>query len=117
MISTRYTGLIVVLLCVLSSRASQATDAQTHEQKLQILQDKRAAIIQRYDHSAKQCWQLFMVNDCLQAARQERRRAIEPIDQQEHAVRAEKRAQAVADRLERLDAKKSPLEINNDSQP
>ena len=117
MICARNTGMIVVLLCVLYSRASQATDALTHEQKLQVLQDKRAAIIQRYDHSAKQCWQLFMVNDCVQAARQERRRAMEPIDRQENAVRAEKRAQAVADRLERLDAKKPPLEMTHDSQP
>lgn len=117
MICARYTGLIVVLLCALSSRVSQATETLTHEQKLQVLQDKRDTIIQRYDYSAKQCWQLFMVNDCLQAARQERRRAMEPIDRQEHAVRAEKRAQAVADRLERLDAKKPPLEITNDSQP
>jgi hypothetical protein len=117
MICRRLTGLIVVLLCVFFSRVTQATDALTYEQKLQVLQDKRTAIIQRYDYSAKQCWQLFMVNDCLQAARQERRRAMEPIDRQEHAVRAEKRAQAVADRLERLDAKKPSLEMTHDSQP
>jgi hypothetical protein len=32
-------------------------------------------------------------------------------------VRAEKRAQAVADRRERLDAKKPSLEMTHDSQP
>ena len=117
MICTRYTGLIGLLLCVLSSHASQVTEILAPEQKLQDLQDKRAAIVQRFDRSARQCWQLFMVNDCLQAARQERRRAMEPIDRQEQAVRAEKRAQAVADRRERLDAKKPSLEMTHDSQP
>jgi len=109
--------LFQVLMLVLSGQASQAADASEHDQQMKLLQEKREFILQDYDHSARQCWQLFMVNDCLQQARIERRRALVTIDQQEQALRAAKRARAVSDRLERLGAKKPPLEITHDSQP
>ena len=109
--------LFQVLVVVLPGQASQAADALEHDQQLKLLQEKREFILQAYDHTARQCWQLFMVNDCLQQARLERRRALVTIDQQEQALRAAKRARAVSDRLERLGAKKPPLEITDDSQP
>jgi hypothetical protein len=113
----RLTLLFQVLMVVLPGQASQATDTLEHDQQMKLLQEKRELILQLYDHTARQCWQLFMVNDCLQEARLERRRALVPIDQQENALRAAKRARAVSDRLDRLGAKKPPLEITNDSQP
>jgi hypothetical protein len=114
---SRFTLLIQILMFVISGQALVAANTLEPVQQQQLLQEKRESIFQRYDHTARQCWQLFMVNDCLQEARLERRRALVPIEQQEHALRATKRAQAVSDRLDRLDAKKSPLEITNDSQP
>jgi hypothetical protein len=79
------------------------------EQQQQALQSEREAVAQRFEAKAKACWQRFMVNDCLQEARAQRRLAIKPIDQREQALKAARRAQSLKDRAERLEAKQ-PLE-------
>jgi hypothetical protein len=107
----------VALLCHVTAQASQTPDVQSYDQKQQVLQAQREVVSQRYGQAAKQCWQTFMVNDCLQQARLERRRELVPIDKQENALRAAKRAQAVADRQERLESKKPLIETSDDNRP
>jgi len=46
-----------------------------------------------------------MVNDCLHAARLQRRQALAPIEKQEQALRAAQRAVMLTDRELRLNAK------------
>jgi hypothetical protein len=106
-----------VLLCPVTAHATPTTDAQTYDQKQHVLQMQRDAVSQRYGQAAKQCWQIFLVNDCLQQARLDRRRELAPIEKQENALRAAKRAQAVADRQERLEAKKPSVETPDDNPP
>jgi hypothetical protein len=79
------------------------------DQQQQALQSERDEVSQRFDAQAKACWQRFMVNDCLQEARAQRRSALRPIEQREQALKAVRRAQAVKDRAERLEAKQ-PVE-------
>jgi len=117
-------GLVVRWLCALlpmgsvalHAHAEQAMDTHAIEQQQLALQQEREVIAQRYDSQARQCWQHFMVNDCLQAARVQRRLALRPLDQQEHALRAAKRALAVAERQQRLEAKQPEARAPDDVQ-
>lgn len=117
-------GLVVRWLCALLPigavalhvHAQEAMDIHAIEQQQLVLQQEREAIAQRYDREARQCWQRFMVNDCLQASRLQRRQALRPVDQQEHALRAAKRALAVAERQQRLDAKQTETRAPDDVQ-
>jgi len=106
-----------VLWCPMTAHAMPTTDTLSYEHKQQQLQAQREVISQKYGQASKQCWQIFMVNDCLQQARLERRRELLPIEKQENALRAAKRAQAVADRQERLEAKKPSVETPDDNPP
>ena len=96
-------GLLYAVCAI--AHAQDAVAPFTLEQKQQDLQSERDAVHLRYEMKAKACWQRFMVNDCLQEARAERRLAMRPIEQREQALKAARRAQAVKDRAERLEAK------------
>ena len=114
--------LVVRCLCAVLPMAGMALhvhaaptmDMQAIEQQQAVLQQEREAIAQHYDSEARQCWQRFMVNDCLQAARLQRRLALRPLDQQEQTLRAAKRALAVAERQQRLDAKQTGAQATDD---
>jgi hypothetical protein len=106
-----------VFLSHLVAHAAPTADTLSHEHQQHLLQEQREAILGRYGQAAKQCWQIFMVNDCLQQARLARRRELVPVEKQENTLRAAKRAQAVADRQERLEAKKPVLETPDDNRP
>jgi hypothetical protein len=80
--------------------------AQIESQKLQ-LQKERDDIGMSYAAQTKQCWQHFWVNECLNAARLQRRQALTPIDQQEQALRAAQRDWMVNERAERLNLKQT----------
>jgi hypothetical protein len=58
-----------------------------------------------------------MVNDCLHAARLQRRQALAPIEKQDQALRAAQRALTVIERQERLDAKQTEPKDLNDVRP
>ena len=95
---------LLYALCV-SAHAQDASVILSLDQQQQVLQSERDAVHLHYEVKAKACWQRFMVNDCLQEARAERRLAMRPIEQREQALKAARRAQAVKDRAERLEAK------------
>lgn len=95
----------VWLIAVCVSAHAQNGAPLTLEQQQQALQSERDEVSQRFEAQAKVCWQRFLVNDCLQEARAQRRLALKPIEQREQALKAVRRAQAVKDRNERLEAK------------
>ena len=105
------------LLFVSSCLFAQPMDRPQIEAQKLTLQNERDAITAAFDHSARQCWQHFMVNNCLQSARVQRRQALAPIDKQEQALRAAQRALSVIERQERLDAKQPESKEPNDNRP
>ena len=87
--------------------------AHIDAQKIE-LQNARDAIMQAYETSSRHCWQRFMVNDCLHAARAQRRRDLEPIEKQEQSLRAAQRALTAMEREERLRSKQPLPEESHD---
>ena len=106
------------LLCVtFNALAADSWDRSQIETQKLALQKERDAVNAIFEISARQCWQRFMVNDCLHSARLQRRQAMGPLDKQEHAIRAAQRALMVMERQERLDAKQPVTPELNDNQP
>ena len=98
----------------LGSSAQEVMDrAQIAAQK-RMLQNEREAITTTYEIEARQCWQKFTVNDCLQAARVKRRQDVALVTTQEQALRAAQRALTVMERQERLGAKQPELQVPYD---
>ena len=93
------------LLAALSGMAAEPLDRPQIEVQKLALQQARDEIATAYALAARQCWQRFMVNDCLHTARLQRRQSLAPIDKQDQALRAAQRALMVIERQERLDAK------------
>lgn len=90
--------------------------AQIEMQKLQ-LQKEREDIMRSYEASVRQCWQRFMVNDCLREARKQKYLALSPIEKQEQALRAAQRALTAIEREERLQAKQPKPEMPHADRP
>jgi hypothetical protein len=105
------------LLLAFSCLAAEPMDRPQIEAQKLALQTERDAIAAAFDRAARQCWQLFMVNNCLQSARLQRRQALAPIDKQEQTLRAAQRALSVIEREERLDAKQPESKVLNDNRP
>ena len=116
-------GRFVFLLCLwcllgaFSCLAAEPMDRPQIEAQKMALQNERNAITADFDRSARQCWQHFMVNNCLQSARLQRRQALAPIDKQEQILRDAQRALSVIERQERLDAKQPESKVLNDNRP
>ena len=102
------------LVVSLTATGQELMDRAQIASKKQLLQNEREAIAATYEIVARQCWQKFMVNDCLQAAREQRRQGVALIDKQEQALRAAQRALTVIERRERLDAKQPELQVPYD---
>jgi len=100
-----------------SCLAAESMDRSQIEAQKWALQSERDAVAVAFDRAARQCWQHFMVNNCLEVARLQRRQALAPIDMQEQALRAAQRALSVMERQERLDAKQPESKELNDNRP
>ena len=97
--------------------AAQALDhGEIEAQKLQ-LQKERDDITRTYEASARQCWQRFMVNDCLRDARKQKYLALSPIEKQEQALRVAQREWTAIEREERLQAKQPKPQAPHDNRP
>lgn len=108
---------VLSVLSVFTSLAAGPMDrSQIEAQKLH-LQNERDEIVMRYARDARECWQRFRVNDCLQTAREQRRQALSPIDKQEQGLRAAQRALMVIEREERLEAKQPDAKEPQDARP
>lgn len=87
------------------AQSAEPLDRAQIEVRQQALQKEREEIGEIFINASRQCWQRFMVNDCLHAARLQRRQALAPIEKQEQALRAAQRAVMLTDRQLRLNAK------------
>jgi hypothetical protein len=111
---------VICCLCLLggfSTRAAEPLDRPQIEAQKLLLQKERDDIATVFAVAARQCWQRFLVNDCLHAARLQRRQALSPIEKQDQALRAAQRSLAVIERQERLDAKQPESKEPHDARP
>ena len=76
-------------------------------QQRQALAMQRSAIEQAEAAQQALCWQKFAVNACLIQARRERRKALEPVRQQELALNAQERLWRIEQRERRLQGKQT----------
>lgn len=83
--------------------AQQPTPEQDAAQQT-ALQAQRAQVLARYQTEQTACMQRFFVNDCLQAARQQERSALAPIDADLQAIALRARMRAAEDELRRVQA-------------
>jgi len=108
---------VLGLLVAFSGMAAEALDRPQIEAQKLLLDQQRHEITATYAQAARQCWQRFMVNDCLHVARLQRRQALALIEKQDQALRAAQRALTVIERQERLDAKQPDSKELHDVRP
>lgn len=80
--------------------AATATASQVRAQQV--------AIEQAHEARLRGCWQRFAVNDCLRDARRSRKAALAPWRAQELRLNAQARAQALAEREQRVQPVATP---------
>ena len=119
MSTVRTFGRWVCVLCWLAACAAtaQPMDRADIDAQKAALDAQRETIAETYAQTAHQCWQRFLVNDCLHAARLQRRQALAPIQKQEQALRAAQRALSAQERQQRLEAKQPQPEAAHDAKP
>ncbi len=76
-------------------------------QQRRALAQQKEAIVQAYEQQERACWNKFAVNACLLEARRVRRKALEPLSQQELVLNAQERAWRVEQREKRLQDKQA----------
>ena len=90
---------------VVAPSSNEIPEAITRQR--QTLAAQRSAIGQTEAAQQAVCWQKFAVNACLSEARRDRRRALEPLVQQELALNAQERLWRTEQREKRLQGKQS----------
>lgn len=83
----------------------EAWAAQHHSR----LAEERQTANQRFQTTELACWRRFAVNDCVRAARAERRAALEQLRQQELGLNQQERQRRTAERLRQLDEKQKDV--------
>ncbi len=86
-------ALVAALAGVPALRAQD--DASLQRQRIAA---QRAEVQARYEEEAQRCRQRFAVNDCLDAARRQRRQALAVLQEQQFALDEAERARRAADR-------------------
>ena len=97
------------LLCWSAAAAAQTADdvpARIDKARAE-LSAQRQVILEAFEERSRACWQKFMVNNCIVAARRVRRADIEPIRQAELALNEQERQWRTEQREERLKNKQS----------
>lgn len=90
------------LCCAVLSAQAQAPGVSAPVSERQQLQRQREAIESRYQQEVQQCYQVFAVNDCKQAALLEQREGLKAIRAQERALDATERAHKAQAQKERV---------------
>ncbi|MDY0331003.1 MAG: hypothetical protein RBR52_10955 [Thiomonas sp.] len=85
------------------AESAQPTPAQDAAQQA-ALQRQRAQVLAQYAQQRNACLQRFFVNDCLDAARENERAALAPIDAQLQAIALRSRMWAAEDEIRRVQA-------------
>ena len=97
------------LLCWSAAAGAQTADdvpARIDKARAE-LSAQRQVILETFEERSRACWQKFMVNNCIVAARRVRRADIEPIRQAELALNEQERQWRTEQREERLKNKQS----------
>lgn len=100
---------IACLLCWSATAGAQTADdvpARIDKARAE-LSAQRQVILEAFEDRSRACWQKFMVNNCIVAARRVRRADIEPIRQAELALNEQERQWRTEQREERLKNKQS----------
>jgi hypothetical protein len=107
----RYCCVCMVFCAALPSFAQMQTSASDELTNLQlqrqaIEQDKKF-ILDHFQNASKECWQKFLVNDCLASARREKYQQLAPLDLREIQLNARHRELKEFERQQRLSDKAS----------
>lgn len=92
-------------LALLGSAVAAAPDADAAERAR--IAAERQAVEARYDAARRDCETRFVVNPCLDQARQDRRAALEPLQRQIHLLDDARRRARAVERLRSIQARES----------
>jgi hypothetical protein len=95
---------MALLLCWAACAGAQTPNdvpAKIDQARAELAVQKQI-ILDAFEERTRECWQKFMVNNCIIAARRIRRADIEPIRQAELALNAQERQWRTDQRDERL---------------
>jgi hypothetical protein len=95
-------ALALLLLC----RAALAAPDSDMAERARIAAD-RQAVEARFEAAQRDCEKRFVVNNCLEQARQERRQALEPLQRQTHLLDDARRRERAVERLRAIQARES----------
>jgi len=74
------------------------------QQRIALAEEKKI-ILDHFQEASKACWKQFAVNDCLFKAKQQKYKAMSPLDQREIALNARQRVLKEAERQQRISGK------------
>ena len=98
---------MALLLCWAACAGAQTPDdvpAKIDQARAELAAQKQI-ILDAFEERTRECWQKFMVNNCIIAARRIRRADIEPIRQAELVLNAQERQWRTEQRHLRLEGK------------
>lgn len=109
-------AITLIALSAVSARAEGINDAQSRDRaERDRIAAARQVAEQRLADDEAACHRKFAVNDCLSAARSQRREALADLRRQEVALNDRQRRQAAALRQQRLDEKAAASAAREDS--
>ncbi len=93
-------------LCLGSAAATTSTPTPAPDAaERQRISSERQAVEARFEAAQRDCAGRFLVNDCLDNARQARRMALEPLQRQQHLLDDARRRARAAERLQAIQAR------------
>jgi colicin import membrane protein len=98
---------VVLLLMVFACGSAEALDAAAERVERQRIAAERAEIDKAYAAREAECHQRFVVTSCLDAARRDRREALERLRHQQVLLDEAQRKQRAAQRIDEIRAKVS----------
>jgi hypothetical protein len=94
-------GLFMCWVACASAQSPEDVPARIDRERAELAAQKQL-ILDTFEERTRACWQKFMVNNCIIAARRLRRADIEPIRQAELALNEQERQWRTEQRDERL---------------
>jgi 4'-phosphopantetheinyl transferase EntD len=88
-----------------SENSMQLPEIEVISQQRIALAEEKKIILDHFQEASKACWKQFAVNDCLFKAKQQKYKAMSPLDQREVALNARQRVLKEAERQQRISGK------------
>jgi 4'-phosphopantetheinyl transferase EntD len=88
-----------------SENSMQLPEIEVISQQRIALAEEKKIILDHFQEASKACWKQFAVNDCLFKAKQQKYKAMSPLDQREIALNARQRVLKEAERQQRISGK------------